>query len=239
MNRYIIILIAIFLLSSDSLLAQKKGFMGKTNEVSVDIFSMYYIGAFGLNYKKVITNNIAVQANFFKLKKNGDHYTNSRFIFFYDKSIDPLGTFELSGFDFGMSVLFSPHYTGIELPIGGYTGIGFDFLKNNLSFEIEQETNQFSPKSSQPLDIDSAEFSNTQTRIFGLVGRNNYITNNIILDISVQVGLQIGSFNQVSSTMDIWYDEELMYRPRRGESFGAIGSVSFYVYPQIKLGYIF
>ncbi|HEY9082939.1 MAG TPA: hypothetical protein VIN73_06375 [Vicingaceae bacterium] len=239
MNRYIIILIAIFLLSSDSLLAQKKGFMGKTNEVSVDIFSMYYIGAFGLNYKKVLTNNIAVQANFFKLKKNGDHYTNSRFIFFYDKSIEPIGTYKVSGFDFGMSVLFSPHYTGIELPIGGYTGIGFDFLKNNLSFEIEQQTNQFSPKSSQTLDIDSAEFSNTQTRIFALVGRNNYITNNIILDISVQVGIQIGSFNQISSTMDIWYEEELMYRSRRGESFGVIGSASLYVYPQIKLGYIF
>jgi hypothetical protein len=239
MNRlFVLLILCCFATVSYS---QSKGFLGKTNEVSVDVFSMAYAGIYGINYKKILGKKISLNLSFSRIKSQGKLYPNYNFFYFKDKSKKSDGTIKTTGIDWGVTLIYSNPFTGMEAPFGNYFGIGFEYLRSNSIIKVKNNSPP-SYSSAPPYGIinqstlDIIDLVNRQCRLAFVYGRDSYLVKNIILDMNVRMGIEVGSLNSGNE-----YNDDLAIFPRRGEIGGNTGNtyVYFFLYPEIKIGYIF
>lgn len=235
MKKISLLITLILCLNVCCLKAQTKGFLGKTNEVSLDLFSIAYAGIYSLQYKKVLNSHLSLSLSYGKIFKGGDLYYDYDFILFPNTTSRVANDIKVRGHNWSVIMNFSTPLTGMDMPFGNYFGIGIEHLSSNTTYQNPNKPKLYSYyNNSNPYDS-IVSVKNNQNRLVLVLGRDSYIANNITFDFNLQFGFEIGS---LKSNENI--DESIVF-PRRGEIFGSgVDSYHyFFLYPQLKLGYIF
>lgn len=270
MRCLILVFVCVSFLYTNLFSQKSKGFLGKTNEFSFDVSTALYSGLYQFHYKKVFGVKNALEIKFGKLKDSGDIASGFKFILIPKYPKEKIGIYDVSGYNFGVSFL-SRASRRVEMPFGIYSGIGYEFLKSSavvtyMNSRIKTEIHSFDNNQSITRITDSFKQGLKQHRLNFIIGRDVYITNNITLDLSVNIGIAFGSifseeefeggYDQINVTRETGTEHlPVNLYPSRGsfvyyitskikkeEEFQTdLNGIYFdvFIFPVLKLGFIF
>jgi len=215
------------------------GFLGKRNVISTDIFNTFFQKKYNLNYNFCIGKGLMLKAayslhrysNTIFLTKENNYYTGNNEV--ADVSLRG-HSWEL-GFDFGNFL-----QTNMPMPIGYFMGIAFEHFSGTLN-ENRTYNNLYAPPTEKKYIF------NNKANIFKLIyGRNSYIKYNFIIKTSVDIGMYLGSViendpanSEECPLMVLPLSNPKVFRIKYNSNYDKMKKVTFYVMPNISLGYIF
>ena len=195
-NKSILLITLISLLQSNVSFSQS-GFIGKKNEVSLDIVNIPFgniNGSYKYSYAK--RKSLIIDLGYLSKKSDASSILNN--------SINNVYGTKFNGLMFGVGLLWNSSYASMNMPIGYYTGFSIDLVrgkltntipKNQLSENIEwSEMNSFGyvsgGSSSNYKNKNDLEYTfKTSGYHFNFYyGKNTYLTKNLTLDFCLKFG---------------------------------------------------
>jgi len=236
MKKISLILFSFFVTSS---CIGQIGFLGKRNVVSTDLFNTFFQKKYNLNYDFCLGKSFMVKASYslFRDKRTLLSYGNNNLaILLYDYNKAELN---LKGHSWETGIIWSYYnLTNMPMPFGYYMGLSYEHFSGNLN-EIRITNTNF-PNTKE------YDFTN-KANIFKIIyGRNSYLQSNFIIDLSLEVGIYAGSSSNNNEKVSLIvlpfscpinkyrrkYDSDIYDREKHKK-------VTFYLMPNIKIGYIF
>lgn len=235
MSRAILVLFPLILLNAMNGLAQK-GYMGKKNELGVDLFNAAYQGVYELEYKRSLNKHLGLlfSAGFYASKKE---YGPGALPF--DDDLDPASSLT-TGPTFGVGLGNNRERLGMAYPIGYCMSYGYkvSFLKIEDVYDNRAE----------PL-----RFDQTVHQLFLRMSRNYNLYEQLNLQLSIRTGML---FSQVQEEDEVGAsEEEETVRPLRvlpaKHPFSTSGTYQFqefpvsraklrlFMMPMVRLSYLF
>ncbi len=235
MNRAILILFPLILLSSMNGLAQK-GYMGKKNELGIDLFNTVYQGVYELEYKRSMNKHLGLlfSAGFYASKKEYGMDVPQ-----LENDFDPASSLT-TGPTFGVGLGYNRERLGMAYPIGYCMSYGYkvSFLKIEDAYDDRAE----------PL-----RFDQTVHQLFMRMSRNYNLFEQVDLQLSVRTGMLLSRV-QHEEAVGISENEETI-RPLRvlpaKHPFSTSGTYQlqefplssyrfrFFLMPMVRLSYLF
>ncbi len=236
MKKTTVIIILIFLFPR---VFGQIGFLGKRNVISTDLFNTIYQGKYNLNYNFCLGKSFMLKTSY-ALHRHSNTILLTDANNYYTSNENDVADISLKGhswelgFDYGYFLL-----TNMPMPIGYYWGMAFEHFSGTVN-ESCTDNNYFP-------SIEKKYFFNNKANIFKLIyGRNSYIKYNFILKASIEIGFYSGSTieNDSSNThgcppMVLPLSNPIIKNIKYEGAYDKMKKVTFYIMPNISIGYIF
>lgn len=221
------------------------GFMGKVNELSFDLFDPLYQNYHNGIYKLSFHENYAFYFNA-GINKSQGTFTSTDFLahnyFIYD-TIQSI-KFDYSGFSWGFGFLWNKilinGIQNIAMPLGFYSGIGFEHHKGKLLQDYI--SNNYSK---------NVEYINTSYRFKSMIGTEAILFKNFTMDLCIEYGFALGNYYSDYNIYEfkphnIYPFNIVFYHKKRNfeTDFGTFSGdrwsyFQIYLSPKIRMGYLF
>jgi len=181
-------LLLIFLIFLCNKSSAQSGFIGKKNSIDIDI-SHISSGGIYTNYKYSFSKRASLITSFGFLKRHVDTLNNLQNINEFVPAADFKGVLG------GIGILWNSKDAGMNMPLGYYTGVSFDFVTGNLVNTIPK----YKIFKGYYYDIiNRVELKYTfkvNSYNFNIhYGKNIYIAKNICLDLSLKTGVSYSTY---------------------------------------------
>ena len=104
----------------------QKGFLGKRNEVSFDLFNSVYQGKYNFNYKYCLGKNIALKTTYSLLNAKDQVLSSASYTITKTK-------ISASGNSWSIGLLWNSQFTNMPMPIGYYLGMAYERNVNTIT----------------------------------------------------------------------------------------------------------